>query len=552
MGVKTENLKTLCQQLGLKYVGHRGRLSSPIWELGEAPGADEDRSGYPFTGPSGWEFDRMLADAGFDKGDLCFTNPYKIRPPDNDLDRIQERGIPKDVFEEQFFEELFEYKPTFIIPNGAVSLGLLCPDTIDRKTKKPIITNWRGSLLTSFKLPWPHYVIPNVHPAYILRNWSERDFCIFIHQKIKEEFDYWKVHKILQPLPSRQLLFEPSYEDAVEYLIHCLAAKFVSVDLELLARRVPFVFGFSYDPSHALSLEMLNANWTPQQLRKIWRLTDEILKSKQIVGQNYTEFDANWIDCLGFNPGIDKCHDTRVRHHVLWPELPHSLQFMTIQYTRQPYYKDEGRGWHLGRNLGQLKRYNCLDASVTLEIFHEQEKEFEEDAKKKCEHTMDKDGEQKSTKIQKQAVTYTEHTQNLAEEKSDIQLPGSMESQPISTDSSGKKNMALSQKDRSFIISAEESTASISSTSKLQTEKAIHTNSTRPLSTESERKFKNLREFYEEFEMPLARTFFYTDKRGLYTNEQTRRYVRAEVVSELQTLCKEIENLTGVKCVPTK
>ena len=442
MGEKTQKLKILCQQLGLKYVGHRGHHSSPVWQIGEAPGSEETKLGFPFVGPSGWHLDKFLTEAGFDKESLCFTNPYKVQPPGNDIHKLKDLGIPLEVYEEAFLEELFEYKPPFIVCNGATPLEFLCPETKEAKTKPPLITKWRGSLLTSYKLPWPHYVIPNIHPAFVMRDWSERDFCVFIHQKIFEEFSFYRTSGILQPLPSRQLISNPSYHEAVEYLRDCLAARYVSVDLELLGRRVPFVFGFSHDPSHAISLEILNQTWSKEELVKVWRLIDEILRAKVIVGQNYTEFDANWIDCLGLDSGINCCHDTRVRHHVLWPELPHSLQFMTQQYTREPYYKDEGRGWQLGKNLDILKRYNCKDVAVTLEVFHKQEEEFNE--------------------------------------------------QPI------KKN------------------------------------------------------FYENFEMPLARAFFYTDKRGIYTNEVIRKLVRTEVVDELQTLCKEIESITGVSVTAKK
>ena len=68
-----------------------------------------------------------------------------------------------------------------------------------------------------------------------------------------------------------------------------------------------------------------------------------------------------------------------VRHHVLWPELSHKLQFMVMQYTREPYFKDEGKNWDLRReSKRKLMVYNCKDAATTIEIYLGQEEEFDE------------------------------------------------------------------------------------------------------------------------------------------------------------------------------
>src|ERR1700681_2865560 len=122
MGPKTASLKALCASKGLKYVGFRGDPRNPLWFVGEAPGADEDQYGVPFVGHSGRELDKMLSEAGISQKLCCFVNPFKVRPPNNDLDKIEELGIPKVQFEEQFWEELNEYKPPFIIPLGGTPL----------------------------------------------------------------------------------------------------------------------------------------------------------------------------------------------------------------------------------------------------------------------------------------------------------------------------------------------------------------------------------------------------------------------------------------------
>ena len=42
----------------------RGNPKAPLMLIGEAPGAQEDQSGVPFTGRSGQAIDRLLIEAG--------------------------------------------------------------------------------------------------------------------------------------------------------------------------------------------------------------------------------------------------------------------------------------------------------------------------------------------------------------------------------------------------------------------------------------------------------------------------------------------------------
>ena len=377
MGPLTQQLIDKCRTLGRRYVGYRGQPQAPLWFIGEAPGADEDQCGVPFVGSSGRELDRMLSEAGISLSDCCFSNSYKVRPPDNDIERIEETGITHTESRAQLLEELHEYKPRFIVPLGGTALQILCGFTIDSRDKESKISKWRGSILTSEELRWPHYVIPNFHPAYILREWSDRDVAVFIFRRIAEEWDYLKRNRRHQPLPQRELIPNPSFGEAEGYLLECLNHDGpTSCDFELLARKVPICLGFSYRRDSACSISLLDGDG--YNLARLWRLIDKVLRKKRIVGQNWSTFDSNWAESIGFASGIPLLEDTLVRHHVLHPELSHKLDFQVMQYTREPYFKDEGKGWTLREGMTKLKRYNCLDACTTLEVYEEQEKEFDD------------------------------------------------------------------------------------------------------------------------------------------------------------------------------
>jgi uracil-DNA glycosylase len=51
--------------------------------IGEAPGAEEDRTGRPFVGKAGQLLDRVLAGAGLDRDAVAVVNVLQCRPPGN-------------------------------------------------------------------------------------------------------------------------------------------------------------------------------------------------------------------------------------------------------------------------------------------------------------------------------------------------------------------------------------------------------------------------------------------------------------------------------------
>jgi len=319
----------------------------------------------------------MLNEAGFHSGETWFTNSYKTRPPDNKIDRLYERGIPLKMFQDQFFEELEYYKPIIIIGCGKTGVNLLCPFTkptrIIKKQdeKKDGFGHWRGSLLQSPFLTWPHYIIPMYHPAFVLRQYSEREICIFILQRAFEEYKYFTQNGRLQSLPTRLITTSPSFDAACFFLTRCLSSlNPISVDIELLRRKVPYTISFAISPWEAISLSFWR--YPEKELVVLWRLMDEIFRTKWQIGQNYTTFDAHWLRALGFSVNLSLVHDTLIRHHILWPGLRHKLEFQTMQYTREPYYKEEGHSWTPRAGIDKLMSYNCKDTLVTYEIFNKQ------------------------------------------------------------------------------------------------------------------------------------------------------------------------------------
>jgi DNA polymerase len=66
-----------------KVVFADGSVDAKVLCVGEAPGANEDRTGLPFVGRAGKLLDRLLLSVGFPRSEVFICNVLKCRPPGN-------------------------------------------------------------------------------------------------------------------------------------------------------------------------------------------------------------------------------------------------------------------------------------------------------------------------------------------------------------------------------------------------------------------------------------------------------------------------------------
>lgn len=66
-----------------KVVFGSGDADARLMFVGEAPGAEEDRTGMPFVGRAGRLLDQLLADIGIGRDEVFIANVLKCRPPSN-------------------------------------------------------------------------------------------------------------------------------------------------------------------------------------------------------------------------------------------------------------------------------------------------------------------------------------------------------------------------------------------------------------------------------------------------------------------------------------
>ena len=138
-----------------------GNPAAKILFIGEGPGADEDRQGLPFVGPSGQLLDRMLASIGLDRQSVLIANTVFWRPPGNRTPTTAEIAICRP-----FVERLIDV----VDPDILIALGGAAAKTLLAQSKG--IGRLRGSWFTysSPRLPRPIDAAAMFHPAYLLRS----------------------------------------------------------------------------------------------------------------------------------------------------------------------------------------------------------------------------------------------------------------------------------------------------------------------------------------------------------------------------------------------
>ena len=154
-----------CRRCGLangrlQVVVGRGNPRARLLLIGEAPGAQEDQEGLPFVGRSGQLLDRLLQSAGIDSNrEAYICNVVKCRPPDNRKPSAAELAACRPWLEQQI---ALVDAPLVVLVGASALQGVL--------GIKGGITSLRGQWR-----PWQgRWLMPILHPSYLLRNPSER------------------------------------------------------------------------------------------------------------------------------------------------------------------------------------------------------------------------------------------------------------------------------------------------------------------------------------------------------------------------------------------
>lgn len=163
-----------------KTVFGYGSPTAELLLVGEAPGADEDRSGIPFVGRSGHLLDKMLKAIGIGRDECFVTNVLPWRPPGNRTPTEGEIAVCLPFLRRQI--ELVKPKAIMVLGGSAANALLDNGEPISKLRGKWL----EYKLSDGSRIP----VLASFHPAYLLRNsgqkakaWSD---LLRVNQKLCE------------------------------------------------------------------------------------------------------------------------------------------------------------------------------------------------------------------------------------------------------------------------------------------------------------------------------------------------------------------------------
>jgi len=129
--------------------------------IGEAPGAEEDRTGKPFVGRAGILLTSMLNAIGLEREKVFIANILKCRPPNNRDPAANEVASCGDYLRKQ----ILHIKPKIILAVGRIAAQNLLDTDVP-------IGKLRGKVYEYGDLGIP--LLVTYHPAYLLRSPREK------------------------------------------------------------------------------------------------------------------------------------------------------------------------------------------------------------------------------------------------------------------------------------------------------------------------------------------------------------------------------------------
>jgi DNA polymerase len=138
-----------------KIVFGVGAEDAALMFVGEAPGADEDRTGEPFVGKAGQLLDKMIEAMGWTRAGVYIANVLKCRPPGN------RNPEPDEVVQCHPFlqAQIQSVRPRVLVALGRPAANTLLGNDAPISALRGKFHDYRGIRL-----------MPTFHPAYLLRS----------------------------------------------------------------------------------------------------------------------------------------------------------------------------------------------------------------------------------------------------------------------------------------------------------------------------------------------------------------------------------------------
>lgn len=360
-----QNIANACSSFGLQVdCLASGPDTATVAIVSDYPGETEKQTKLPFSGKSGRYLWSILKPLGLTRTNVYTTNVIKRVSTNNTKIKPDELSLYKEVLEIEL-GSLPNLKYILCLGSSALH-ALVMP--------RGNISSWRGSVMT-----WNHtQTFHSFNPAYVIEEDNRTGEFVDPIREVIFKLDISKFKRLLagQYAPDRiETNVCDTYErfrECLEYLEKRSTDNPICIDIEHLRKQTSCIgFSAGEDIGWVIPFFTTDANiFSLEDELRIKHTLSKFIRSPEtrILGQ-YVSTDLSW---LWFKDGIGPVSriwgDTLLAHHALHPGLPHSLGFMTSQYTWNPFYKDEGHEWRLTDNIQQYWEYNAKDTVNTFNI----------------------------------------------------------------------------------------------------------------------------------------------------------------------------------------
>jgi uracil-DNA glycosylase family 4 len=353
----------LHEYTGRVCVMGNGDITTRIMIVGEAPGAEEERSGQVFMGRAGQLMNDCLKRAGLNRSEIYVTNAVKCRPPEN---RKPENWEMKTCAGTYLAQELEQVDPTHLLLVGNAALQAVA--------KKSGITKHRGVRLDVRGQPSYRTIMAAFHPAYALRNPG-------VHPTLQEDIRRFAraIRGEFQVVPVKKRLVRTTdgLREVIRLLRDAPPGQAIGYDVE--NRYQPWhpdwsiqCLGLSLDGETSYVIPLYHPE---SPFRGSWMLLLEKLRPL------LTRKDIKWVAQNGKHDNVQLAgakvfmehrFDIMIAAHLLDENRPKNLGFLSQTYLGADTYKGEVETKPdkiLKEPLRKLCGYNGTDTGYTRQLY---------------------------------------------------------------------------------------------------------------------------------------------------------------------------------------
>ncbi|UCC20485.1 MAG: hypothetical protein JSV62_04125 [Promethearchaeota archaeon] len=345
-----------------------GLKTAKIAIIAACPSSEEERKGKPFVGYIGNLLNQVLLNAEINRKDVYITYLSKTYEP-SFLKPIKKVLESKKFLEdkEELIKELHINGETkVIVPLDNIVLYAL--------SNELSVDKWRGSILFNKELN--KKIIPTYHPRQAIKMFNYSYIMCQDFKRIKEEIE------TEYSLPKRNIKVYPTAKEAINYIE--TIPKIISYDIEVINNAVASI-AIAKSPGDIMCIPFIKGNilntenyFTENEELAIWTAIKEKFESYEYkkIAHNII-FDSTYL-LEKYGIEINNIGCTLIAMAIALPGFPLKLPFGSSIFTKEPYFKDEGKLWKsstiFNNGLGKEEAdkfwvYNAKDAAVCLEMY---------------------------------------------------------------------------------------------------------------------------------------------------------------------------------------